>query len=86
VLIFASDRNYIETTPGEVCETFNVRFIETKTIGSARMWLHREKLDTSSPRLLIHTRQLANGASNALIATLATEVAAFLQEHPNLQP
>jgi len=85
VLIFASDRNYIETTPGEVCETFNVRFIETKSIGSSRMWLHREHHDASSPRLLIHTRQLANGASNALIDAIASEVAAFLQEHPNLQ-
>lgn len=84
-VIFASDQKYLETYPGEVCELFNVRCLGQTKIGKSSYWLHHEVEGSSSPKLLIHTRQLTNGASNALIEALAGEVVKFIENHPELR-
>lgn len=83
VLIFALDNSYIETYGGEVQQLFNVKFIEKRPIGKTNMYIHREAEGSASPKLLIHTRQLTNGAPNALIYALADEVAGFVKENPS---
>lgn len=77
VLITASDNNYIETYPGEVCELFNVEFYEEIICGkSDKMWVHYSKND--KPKLVIHTRQLTNGASNDLLNKISEVTADFM--------
>ena len=80
ILITASDDKYIETYPGEVCELFNVNFQEQVICGkSDKMWIHYSKSD--KPKLLIHTRQLTNGASNDLLEKVSWKIAEFIKEN-----
>lgn len=84
VIIFASDNRYIETKPGEVCELFGVDFQEpVKFAKSDKYWVHYAKKDKHKvyPKLVIHTRQLTNGASNELIELLAHEVKSFVKKY-----
>lgn len=84
VLIFASDNRYIETKPGEVCKLFDVEFQEpVKFAKSDKYWVHYAKKDKHKvyPKLVIHTRQLTNGASNELIESLAHEVKSFVKKY-----
>lgn len=84
ILIFASDNQYIETYQGEVCELFDVEFHEQRNCAkSDKYWIHYAKKNKNKvyPRLLIHTRQLTNGASNELIESIAIEVKRFVKEN-----
>ncbi len=83
VFIFASDNKYIETYQGEVCELFDVKFYEQRTAKQDKYWIHyaEEGMHQVYPKLLIHTRQLTNGASNDLINDLAEVAKQFIKEH-----
>src|SRR5690606_27207750 len=76
VVITASDNNYIETYPGEVCEIFDVDFDKQVVCTELnKMWIHYSK--NQNPKLVIHTRQLTNGASNELIDKIADIIIDF---------
>ncbi|WP_417214571.1 hypothetical protein [Bizionia sp.] len=76
VVITASDNNYIETYPGEVCEIFDVDFDKQVVCSELnKMWIHYSK--NENPKLVIHTRQLTNGASNELIDKIADIIIDF---------
>ncbi|AUC84807.1 hypothetical protein CW731_05650 [Polaribacter sp. ALD11] len=80
VLITATDNNYIETYEGEVCELFNVEY--DKKIDCAKsdkMWIHYSK--SKNPKLVIHTRQLTNGASKELLDQISEVIADFINEN-----
>lgn len=80
VLITASDNKYIETYRGEVCKLFNVVFHEEMICGkSNKMWIHYS--DNENPKLVIHTRQLTNGASNKLINKISKLISEFVIEN-----
>jgi len=84
VLIFATDNQYIETYQGEVCELFDVEFQEpVKFAKSNKYWIHYAKNEKHKayPKLVIHTRQLTNGASNELIESLAHEIKSFVKKY-----
>ena len=77
VLIAASDNNYIETYPGEVSELFKVEFHNELICGkSNKIWVHYSK--NEKPKLVIHTRQLTNGASNDLLNKIGEIIADFM--------
>lgn len=86
VLIFALDGNYIsnygEGEIREIDEIFKVEFIrQVECIDSNdKFWIHHSK-DHQSPKLLIHTRQLTNGASNELIKKIGDEAKEFIKKH-----
>lgn len=78
VLILASDNQYIETYPNEVCELFDVKFVETHNYpGKDKIWIHHSK--SEKPKLLIHTRQLTNSISVELIENLAKVISDFVK-------
>lgn len=80
VLITASDNKYIETYPGEVCELFNVNFNkELICAKSDKIWLHYS--NTKTPKIVIHTRQLTNGASNELIDKISELITEFIKKN-----
>lgn len=84
VIIAASDNKYIETYSGEVCELFDVEFSEQFICAkSDKLWIHHAVKGKNDifPKLLIHTRQLTNGASNELIDKIAELVADFAIQH-----
>lgn len=83
VIITSSDNQYIETYQGEVCELFDVNFHEEITFNqSGKIWVHYADKDKKTyPKLVIHTRQLTNGASNELIERIAEIVSDFTKEH-----
>lgn len=84
IIIAASDNKYIETYNGEVCELFDVEFSETLLIGnSGKIWVHyaEEGKNNIFPKLVIHTRQLTNGASNNLLAKIADFVKDFVEKY-----
>lgn len=80
VVIAASDNNYIETYQGEICELFEVEFIkEIKCNEREKIWVHHSKKEQNKPlKLVIHTRQLTNGASNKLIEKIAELISDFV--------
>lgn len=80
VLITATDNNYIETYKGEVCELFNVDFFKRIDCAkSDKMWIHYSK--SENPKLVIHTRQLTNGASNELLDKISEVITNFIKEN-----
>lgn len=84
VIITANDNNYIETFPGEVCKIFDVKFSKEIICGkSGKIWVHyaNEKENMVYPKLVIHTRQLTNGASDELLNTIADIVVDFVKKH-----
>jgi hypothetical protein len=81
ILIAANDNKYIETVPGEVCQIFHVDFVKLdETENAEKLWIHYAN-DKSKvhPRLLIHTRQLTNGASTKLLEKIADIVHDFVK-------
>ncbi len=80
VIIFASDNKYIETYPGEICELFNVKFIELHNPNAKdKIWIHTKNETGKKPKLLIHTRQLTNRITTELIPTISEIVAEFMK-------
>jgi hypothetical protein len=80
VLITASDNTYIETYQGEVCQLFNVAFDKQLVCSNSnKMWVHYSK--GKRPKLVIHTRQLTNGASNELINKIAEVIVDFIKKN-----
>ncbi len=80
IVITASDNAYIETYQGEVCKIFDVKFDkEVLYSRSNKMWLHYS--NNKTPKLVIHTRQLTNGASNKLMEGIANEITLFLKKN-----
>ena len=81
ILITASDNNYIETYNGEVCELFEVNFHKELTCEKGgKLWVHYSD-DIDSPKLVIHTRQLTNGASTDLLYKISEIIKDFAEEH-----
>lgn len=84
VIIFASDNKYIETYPGEVCEMFGVNYFESHVCSiSNKLWIHYavDEKNEVYPKLVIHTRQLTNGASLDLIKSIAELIRVFAEKH-----
>ena len=84
ILIFASDNKYIETYQGEVCKLFDVEFFEQRNCAKLdKYWIHyaKENKNKVYPKLLIHTRQLTNGASIELLKKIANEVKSFVKDN-----
>lgn len=82
IVIFASAGKYIETYQGEVCELFDVKFnfqIDVNKID--KIWVHSEKENSNNRKLLLHTRQLTNGASLKLIEELSSLIVKFIKEN-----
>lgn len=81
ILIFASDNNYIETYPGEVCEMFKVKFDSLYEYpGKDKIWIHYSE-NKDKPKLVIHTRQLTNRISPDLIASLSDIISNFMHNY-----
>jgi hypothetical protein len=80
VLIAALDNKYIETYTGEVCEIFDVEFTKLElTEKSENIWIHfATDKNALFPKLVIHTRQLTNGASNNLLDKIADIIKDFV--------
>jgi hypothetical protein len=83
VVIAALDNQYIETYPGEVQKLFDVDYIECIKVGKTeKMWIHHANKNSKVfPKLVIHTRQLTNGASKELLESIAELVKAFAEAH-----
>lgn len=79
IVIMASDNSYIETYKGEVCELFYVKFDELKYAKSDKIWIHYS--NNNKPKLVIHTRQLTNGASNELIDEITQLITKFIKQN-----
>ncbi len=83
VVICASDEKYIKGSKGEVCDLFGVEYsnvIECSKTNKA--YIHYAKKEAKVyPRLVIHTRQLTNGASNALLEEIANTIKKFAKEN-----
>ncbi len=80
VIIASSDNQYIETYDGEVRELFKVNFVKELNFGNSnKIWLHYSNND--KPKIVIHTRQLTNGASNELLEKIADLVVEFINEN-----
>ena len=83
VVIAATDNKYIETYPGEVCELFGVEFHKPITCSkNNNIWVHyaKEKNETY-PKLVLHTRQLTNGASDKLLDNISDLISDFVIKH-----
>lgn len=84
VIIVALDNKYIETYEGEVCKLFDVKFSQQSNCKKLdKLWIHYadEKTNSVFPKLVIHTRQLTNGASNELLYKIAEEVKGFVVKY-----
>ena len=84
VVITAADNQYIETYRGEVCELFDVEFSNEYICSStSKLWVHFAVQGKNEvfPKLVIHTRQLTNGATEKLIAKIAELIRVFIREH-----
>lgn len=84
VVIFASDRRYIEKWKGEVQSLFDVVYDDEIQIKSEKgsvqkIWVHYSNPNDNRhpPKLVLHTRQLTNGCLNILI----DKVADLITEH-----
>lgn len=86
VLILALDGRYISNHgTGETREIDNIFDVEYKKLVECtrsvdKFWVHYGK-DENKPRLLIHARQLTNGASNELLEKIGEEIKAFCKDH-----
>ncbi len=82
IIIFASDKKYIETYSGEVCKLFNVKFekIHNET-AKDKIWIHSEIENEKNPRILIHTRQLTNRITEELIPNICDLIVAFIKRN-----
>jgi hypothetical protein len=81
-IIFASDKKYIETYSGEVCELFNVKFEKLHNENAKdKIWIHTDYSKEKHPRLLIHTRQLTNRITIELIPNLCDLVVKFIKKN-----
>jgi len=81
IIIFASDKKYIETYSGEVCKLFEVKFDKLHNQNAKdKIWIHKN-LPNNSPKLVIHTRQLTNRITNELIPNISAIVAEFIKEN-----
>lgn len=81
IVITASDNDYIETYKGEVCELFGVNFHkELICEKGGKLWIHYSD-NINSPKLVIHTRQLTNGASTDLLYKISEIIKDFAKEH-----
>ena len=83
VIITSADNKYIETYSGEVCEIFNVKYREQFICGkSNKIWVHYADEESEIyPKLVIHTRQLTNGASIDLLNKISEIIANFVEKH-----
>lgn len=82
VIIFASDNQYIETFPGEICDLFNVQFIKLHNPNAKdKIWIHKENKNEKKPKLLIHTRQLTNRITAELIPNICEIVVEFMKRN-----
>ena len=72
VVVFACS-NYISGE--EICDIFNVQFIEEKGEGNQRFWIH---LNSNKSKLVIHTRQLSMAVTDQLLKDIAFEIKTFL--------
>ncbi|WP_316784985.1 hypothetical protein [Pedobacter frigiditerrae] len=84
VIIVALDNKYIETYSGEVCELFGVKFSHQNICESSdKCWIHyaEENKKGVLPKMVIHARQLTNGASNELLDKIAEEVKEFIERY-----
>src|SRR5574343_600477 len=59
----------------EICDIFNVQFIEEKGEGNQRFWIH---LNSNKSKLVIHTRQLSMAVTDQLLKDIAFEIKTFL--------
>ncbi len=81
IIIFASDKKYIETFPGEVCELFEVKFDKLHNQNAKdKIWIHTN-YKNSIPKLVIHTRQLTNRITKELIPNISEIVSEFIKEN-----
>lgn len=84
VIIVALDGKYISHVgKGNFKEVFDVKYTETKKIENSSnvYYVHHGKTVENTPKLLLHTRQFTNGASNKLLEGIANEVRNFAQLH-----
>lgn len=81
VVIFASDTKYIQRHQREVREMFGVEFTEMFQVGRSKLWEHKGLTKSEKAKLVIHTRQLVNGAPNALIEKIAERIGKFIKEN-----
>ena len=82
VVIAATDNKYIETYPGEVCKLFDVKFHEQITCSKKnKIWVHYGEKNKTYPKLVLHTRQLTNGASDNLLENISDLITDFVKEH-----
>jgi len=82
ILLAACDNEYIEIYDGEVRKLFEVDFINECEIGKSKIWIHNNlNKENAHPKLVLHTRQLTNGASIDLLNKVAELIAVFLTEH-----
>lgn len=82
VLITALDSNYIsnqgENEDREIDNIFEVTYdkLVECSKGKDEFWIHRN-INDKKPKIVIHTRQLTNGASNELIELISKEIRDF---------
>ncbi len=83
VVIFASDKKYIETYSGEVSELFGVKFekIHDELAKDKIRIYYSENTNLNLPKIVIHTRQLTNRITNELIPNLSVIIADFIKKH-----
>lgn len=82
IIIFASDNQYIETYPGEVCKLFNVKFEKLYDESAKdKIWIHSQIENEKNPRILIHTRQLTNRITSELIPNICGLIVDFIKEN-----
>lgn len=82
IVIFASDKKYIETFSGEVCKLFNVKRKGVLDPDSKdKIWVHTEKEYSEVPKLLFHTRQLTNSIGKELIPSICNLVVEFIKDN-----
>lgn len=67
--------NYI--IGSEICDIFNVHFVEEKGTGRQKFWIHSNSEKT---KLVIHTRQLSADVSDELLRGISNDVKFFLKE------
>src|SRR5690606_3367845 len=82
VIIFASDNNYIETYPGEICELFEVKFQNLyDPISKDKIWIHSQQETSEKHKLVIHTRQLTNSITSELIPNISNIIVDFIKSN-----
>lgn len=86
VIITALDKNYIsnhgEGEEREIDAIFKVAFEKEISCSNSndKFWIHYSTIE-NKPKLVIHTRQLTNGASVELLELIAKEVKEFISEN-----